>query len=53
MTFANGLEDEMTVNVTDFYPFNQTSYFHSYCPIATYYYTSNQTGVEDVSSSRL
>ena len=37
-----------TVNYHDFTPFNGPSYFHSYCPITSYDYCCNQTGVEDV-----
>ena len=39
-----------TVDYADFTPFNQQSYFHSYCPITDADYSSNQTAVEDVST---
>ena len=39
---------ENTVNYAEFNPFNQQSFFHSYCPITDYDYSSNQTAVEDV-----
>ena len=45
--------DQSAVNYTSFYPFNETSYFHSYCPITDYDYQSNQTAIEDVSQSLL
>ena len=45
--------DQSTVNYTSFYPCNETSYFHSYCPITDSDYQSNQTAVEDVSQSLL
>ena len=45
--------DEHTVITSSFYPFNETSYFHPYCPITDYDYRSNQSVVEDVSHSLL
>ncbi|MCJ1356998.1 MAG: hypothetical protein MMC33_006994 [Icmadophila ericetorum] len=36
-----------SVNYATFQPFNSQSYFHSYCPITSYDYSSNQTAVED------
>ena len=41
--------NERIVNTTSLHPFNETSYFHSYCPITDYDYASNQSAVEDVS----
>ena len=40
--------DPTQVNYASFTPFNSQSYFHSYCPITSWDYSSNQTGVEDV-----
>ena len=40
--------DPTQVNYASFSPFNSQSYFHPYCPITNWDYSSNQTGVEDV-----
>ena len=44
--------DESTFNPASFKPFDKMSYFHSYCPITSYYYSSNQSGIETVSHYR-
>ena len=50
--FGSGGEPTM-VDYKSFYPFNDTSFFHSYCPITASDYISNQSAVEDVTTIRL
>jgi len=41
--------DPSMVDYKSLYPFNDTSFFHPYCPITPSDYTSNQNAVENVS----